>query len=169
MKVIFLLGALVSVLCSDDFSSREGEVTEFLEQVKFGTLCSGNPANKARGCDAKYGCGKYGASRGTRKHLGLDIVCADGATVSAPFDLTINGPAFPYNKGVKPAINNGLKLSGQAGLCFMLFYVKPVKTSGTVKKGQKLGTMLPMQKVYPGITSHVHVQMCDKSDPTKYF
>ncbi|KPP58224.1 leukocyte cell-derived chemotaxin 2-like [Scleropages formosus] len=69
---------------------------------------------------------------GTRKHMGLDIVCTDG-------------------------------------LCFKLFYVKPVKTSGTMKKGEKLGTMLPMQKVYTGITSHVHVQMCDKSDPTKYF
>uniref|UniRef100_A0A8C2HT14 Uncharacterized protein n=1 Tax=Cyprinus carpio TaxID=7962 RepID=A0A8C2HT14_CYPCA len=41
--------------------------------------------------------------------------------------------------------------------------------SGTLTKGQKIGTLLPMQEVYPGITSHVYVQMCDKSDPTKYF
>ncbi|XP_018592607.2 leukocyte cell-derived chemotaxin-2-like [Scleropages formosus] len=105
---------------------------------------------------------------GTRKHMGLDIVCTDGDTVLAPFHVKINGPASPYTTGVNAAINDGLNLSGQ-GLCFKLFYVKPVETSGTVEQGQELGTMLPMQEVYPGITSHVHVQMCNKSDPTKYF
>ncbi|XP_076877205.1 leukocyte cell-derived chemotaxin-2-like [Brachyhypopomus gauderio] len=136
------------------------------DQVKFGTLCSGNPKNNKRGCDKKYGCGNYGASRGTRKHLGLDIICSDGATVYAPFDVTVTGKAVPYTKD--NAINDGVSLTG-GGLCFKLFYLKPVKYSGTVKAGQKLGTLLPMQSVYPGITSHIHVQMCDKSDPTKYF
>uniref|UniRef100_A0A8C1HTV9 Si:ch211-132p1.4 n=2 Tax=Cyprinus carpio TaxID=7962 RepID=A0A8C1HTV9_CYPCA len=135
--------------------------------VKFGPLCSGNPSNSRRGFD-KEGYGYYGASRdgGKRKHEGLDIVCADGATVYAPFDVKLNGKAAPYTKN--NAINNGINLSGE-GLCFKLFYVKPDSYSGTLKKGQKIGTLLPMQKVYPGITSHVHVQMCDKSDPTKYF
>ncbi|KAG7465327.1 hypothetical protein MATL_G00175250 [Megalops atlanticus] len=98
--------------------------------------------------------------------MGLDIVCSDGATVYAPFDVTLHGRAIPYKKN--NAINNGLNLKGQ-GLCFKLFYMKPDKVTGTVKKGQKIGTLLPMQKVYPGITSHIHVQMYDKSDPTKYF
>ncbi|XP_062855956.1 leukocyte cell derived chemotaxin 2, tandem duplicate 1 isoform X2 [Trichomycterus rosablanca] len=137
------------------------------DQVKFGALCSGNPANTKRGCDKQYGCGNYGARRdgGKRKHMGLDIVCADGATVYAPFDVKLNGKAAPYKKN--NAINDGVGLSGE-GLCFKLFYMKPVKYSGTFKKGQKIGTLLPMQKVYPGITSHIHVQMCDQSDPTKY-
>uniref|UniRef100_A0AAY4CAR3 Leukocyte cell-derived chemotaxin-2 n=1 Tax=Denticeps clupeoides TaxID=299321 RepID=A0AAY4CAR3_9TELE len=100
------------------------------------------------------------------KHKGLDIVCADGSTIYAPFDVKLNGKAVPYRHN--NAINNGIKLSG-AGLCFKLFYVKPDKYSGSLKKGQKIGTLLPMQKVYPGITSHIHVQMCDESDPTKYF
>ncbi|XP_060783163.1 leukocyte cell derived chemotaxin 2, tandem duplicate 1 [Neoarius graeffei] len=137
-------------------------------QVKFGQLCSGNAANTKRGCDTTYGCGNYGASRngGKSKHSGLDIVCADGATVYAPFDVTITRKAVPYTHN--NAINNGLQLSG-GGLCFKLFYLKPDKYSGSVKKGQKLGTLLPMQTVYPGITSHIHVQLCDKSNPTKYF
>ncbi|XP_066505689.1 leukocyte cell derived chemotaxin 2, tandem duplicate 1 [Hoplias malabaricus] len=156
MKLIIVL--LCVVLCSLLVAG----------QVKFGALCSDNPGNTKRGCDGKYGCGNYGARRdgGKRKHLGLDIVCRDGATVFAPFDVKINGKAAPYKHN--NAINDGIRLSGQ-GLCFLMFYVKPDKYSGTVKKGQRLGTMLPMQKVYPGITSHVHVQMCDKSDPTKYF
>lgn len=56
-----------------------------------------------------------------------------------------------------------------ADLCFKLFYVRPDKVSGTLTKGERIGIMLPMQTVYPDITSHVHVQMCDKSDPTQYF
>ncbi|KAM9471135.1 leukocyte cell-derived chemotaxin-2-like [Clarias gariepinus] len=137
-------------------------------QVKFGQLCNGNSSNRKRSCDNKYGCGNYGASRdgGKRKHMGLDIACSDGATVYAPFDVTLNGKSVPYRNN--NAINDGIQLSG-GGLCFKLFYVKPSKYSGSLKKGQKLGTMLPMQSVYPGIGSHVHVQMCDKSDPTKYF
>ncbi len=48
---------------------------------------------------------------GKRKHEGLDIVCADGATVYAPFDVKLNGKAVPYKKN--NAINNGINLSGE--------------------------------------------------------
>ncbi|XP_066572424.1 leukocyte cell-derived chemotaxin-2 [Amia ocellicauda] len=134
--------------------------------LKFGALCSGNPGNSRRSCD-RYGCGKYGARRSNnRTHKGLDIICSDGTTVYAPFDATLNGHSRPYGNGNK--IDDGIGLSGQ-GLCVKLFYVKPDKITGRVKKGNKIGILLPMQKVYPGITSHVHVQMCDRSDPTKYF
>ncbi|MGH0121421.1 UNVERIFIED_CONTAM: hypothetical protein FKN15_019856 [Acipenser sinensis] len=56
----------------------------------------------------------------------------------------------------------------KTGVCVKLFYVKPFNYRGNVKKGDKIGNLLPMQKVYSGITSHIHVQMCDKSDPTPY-
>ncbi|XP_039639956.1 leukocyte cell-derived chemotaxin-2-like, partial [Perca fluviatilis] len=106
--------------------------------------------------------------RGTREHKGLDIVCRDGSTVYAPFDVTLHGKVTVYTDPAKAAINSGINLRGE-GLCFKLFYVQPDKTSGSVRKGERLGVMLPMQRVYPGITSHVHVQMCDKSNPTPYF
>uniref|UniRef100_A0A8C7N2K3 Uncharacterized protein n=1 Tax=Oncorhynchus kisutch TaxID=8019 RepID=A0A8C7N2K3_ONCKI len=96
------------------------------------------------------------------------IVCNDGATVYATFDVKLSGKVTVYTNPKKAAINDGINLSGE-GLCFKLFYVKPDSYSGVVKKGQGIGTLLPMQSVYPGITSHVLVQMCDKSDPTKYF
>uniref|UniRef100_A0A3Q4GDP9 Leukocyte cell-derived chemotaxin-2-like n=1 Tax=Neolamprologus brichardi TaxID=32507 RepID=A0A3Q4GDP9_NEOBR len=136
--------------------------------VKFGQLCSSNPSNSRRTSD-RWGQGQYGAGRGTRLHQGLDIKCRDGAAVYAPFDVTLNGRLTVYTDPNKAAINEGINLSGE-GLCFKLFYVRPDRTSGTVKKGQRIGTMLPMQSVYPGITSHVHVQMCDRMiDPTQYF
>nr|XP_019968721.1 PREDICTED: leukocyte cell-derived chemotaxin-2-like [Paralichthys olivaceus] len=137
------------------------------DAVRFGQLCSGNSANTRRTLDS-WGHGHYGARRGTREHKGLDIVCSDGSIVYAPFDVTLEGRLTVYTDTKKAAINNGINLRGE-GLCFKLFYVNPDRTLGSVRKGQRIGTMMPMQSVYPGITSHVHVQMCDKSDPTQYF
>ncbi|CAF92686.1 unnamed protein product [Tetraodon nigroviridis] len=135
--------------------------------VKFGQLCAGNSNNRRRISD-RWGQGHYGASRGGRTHKGLDIMCKDGSAVYAPFDVTLNGRLTVYTDPTKKAINEGINLSGE-NLCFKLFYVRPDKVSGKVRKGERIGIMLPMQTVYPGITSHVHVQMCDKSDPTQYF
>uniref|UniRef100_A0A3Q1FRD1 Leukocyte cell derived chemotaxin 2 n=1 Tax=Acanthochromis polyacanthus TaxID=80966 RepID=A0A3Q1FRD1_9TELE len=108
--------------------------------------------------------------REDRVHQGLDIECRDGSTVYAPFDVTLDRKVIVYNdpENLKTAINEGIQMRGE-GLCFKLFYVRPDRTSGTVRKGERIGTMLPMQRVYPGITSHVHVQMCDRSNPTGYF
>jgi len=43
--------------------------------------------------------------------LGLDILCADGDTVYAPFDVKLNGISRPYSKN--NAINDGINLSGK--------------------------------------------------------
>ncbi|MGH0116666.1 UNVERIFIED_CONTAM: hypothetical protein FKN15_012261 [Acipenser sinensis] len=132
--------------------------------LKFGVLCNGYSGNVKRRCDS-YGCGNYGAKRGGHLHKGLDIKCSDGCTVYAPFDAKLNGQARPYGNG--NLIDDGITLSGK-GVCVKLFYVKPFNYRGNVKKGDKIGNLLPMQKVCSGITSHIHVQMCDKSDPTPY-
>uniref|UniRef100_A0A3P8UNM4 Bardet-Biedl syndrome 1 n=1 Tax=Cynoglossus semilaevis TaxID=244447 RepID=A0A3P8UNM4_CYNSE len=137
------------------------------QAVRFGQLCAGNANNDRRMSDT-WGQGHYGARRGGRDHKGLDIRCSDGSVVYAPFDVTLNGALTVYTDPKKAAINSGINLAGE-GLCFKLFYVRPDRTSGTVTKGNRIGVMLPMQSVYPGITSHVHVQMCDKSNPTEYF
>ncbi|XP_040922538.1 leukocyte cell-derived chemotaxin-2-like [Toxotes jaculatrix] len=135
--------------------------------VKFGQLCSGNSENSRRTSDS-WGQGHYGARRGNRDHRGLDIMCSDDSIVYAPFDVTLHGKVIVYTDPEKAAINSGINLEGE-GLCFKLFYVRPDRTSGSVRKGERIGIMLPMQSVYPGITSHIHVQMCDKTDPTPYF
>ncbi|XP_062380452.1 leukocyte cell derived chemotaxin 2, tandem duplicate 1 [Sardina pilchardus] len=170
MKVAIVLAVLVStVVSTDQLFGHQEKLRHERSLVKFGALCSGNPTNQKRGCDVK-GCGNYGAKRGSRTHKGLDIVCNDGATVYAPFDVQLNGKAVPYGSpsDLQKLINDGVNLSGE-GLCFKLFYVKPDKYRGSLKKGDRIGILHPMQRVYRGITSHTHVQMCDRSDPTKYF
>uniref|UniRef100_A0A8C8SIS6 M23ase beta-sheet core domain-containing protein n=1 Tax=Pelusios castaneus TaxID=367368 RepID=A0A8C8SIS6_9SAUR len=134
---------------------------------QWGQICAGNPSNKIRGCDG-YGCGHYGAPRKSkdgsrRQHKGVDVVCSDGSTVFAPFSGTIERQVIPYKQN--NAINNGVQLRG-SGFCVKLLYIKPVKYRGQIKKGDKIGVMLPMQSVYRGMTSHVHVENCDRTNPT---
>ncbi|XP_061702407.1 leukocyte cell-derived chemotaxin-2-like [Syngnathoides biaculeatus] len=154
MKKVALLAALLALAC-------------VCEGVTFGQLCEGNPNNNRRTSDS-LGHGHYEGSGHGGAHHGLDIICDDGSVVYAPFDGTLNGRLTAYTDPAKAAINSGIMLEGE-GLCVKLFYVNPDQTSGRVSKGQRLGVMMPMQSVYPGITSHVHVEMCDQSDPTKYF
>ncbi|XP_068947984.1 leukocyte cell-derived chemotaxin-2 [Petaurus breviceps papuanus] len=130
----------------------------------WGVICAGKDKNTIRGRD-RYGYGKYGAPRGERTHNGVDVSCADGSVVKAPFDGMIVRQAKPYK--TDNAINDGVQIISK-DYCIKMFYVKPVKYKGSIKKGEKLGILLPMQKVYPGITSHVHVENCNLSDPTSY-
>uniref|UniRef100_A0A8C9FYI5 Uncharacterized protein n=1 Tax=Pavo cristatus TaxID=9049 RepID=A0A8C9FYI5_PAVCR len=58
-------------------------------------------------------------------------------------------------------------LSGRdKSFCVKLVCIHPIRYNGRISKGQVLGRMLPMQRVFPGITSHIHVENCDHSDPT---
>ncbi|NXS93702.1 LECT2 protein, partial [Jacana jacana] len=125
-------------------------------------ICSSQPSNRIRDCDS-YGCGRYNAPRGGRRHKGVDVLCEDGAVVYAPFTGNIVSRARPYGNG--NAIDNGVQLSG-SGFCVKMFYIEPVKYNGPITKGEKIGVLLPMQRVYRGIKSHVHIQNCDLTDPT---
>ncbi|KAM8798843.1 leukocyte cell-derived chemotaxin-2 [Eudromia elegans] len=128
-------------------------------------ICRGNPTNKIRGCD-KYGCGSFGAHRhgGKGKHVGVDVICADGATVYAPFSGQLSGPIKFFRNG--NAIDDGVQITG-SGYCVKLVCIHPIRYHGTIQRGQELGRMLPMQRVFPGIVSHIHIENCDHSDPTR--
>uniref|UniRef100_A0A674K7D8 Peptidase M23 domain-containing protein n=1 Tax=Terrapene triunguis TaxID=2587831 RepID=A0A674K7D8_9SAUR len=81
----------------------------------------------------------------------------------APFSGTIERQVIPYK--ISNAINNGLQLHG-SGFCVKMLYMQPVKYGGQIPKGNEIGVMLPMQRVYPGITSHVHIENCNRTDLT---
>ncbi|XP_072204583.1 leukocyte cell-derived chemotaxin-2 [Excalfactoria chinensis] len=136
------------------------------QDTRWATVCAGNPTNEIRGCD-KYGCGYFGAPRRNgkgEKHRGVDVICADGATVYAPFSGELSGPVKFFHNG--NAIDDGIQISG-SGFCVKLLCIHPIRYNGRISKGQVLGRMLQMQRVFPGITSHIHVENCDHSDPTR--
>ncbi|KAJ1195087.1 hypothetical protein NDU88_004369 [Pleurodeles waltl] len=131
---------------------------------KFAMICSGQRSNLVRNCDL-YGCGCYRCPRGRKYLKGVDVVCRDGSTVYAPFTGTISNHAMCYGDVEDSPGSEGFTFIG-SGFCFKIFNVKPDDHDGPVMKGCRLGTMLPMQARYPRITSHIHIQKCDLSDPT---
>lgn len=130
---------------------------------------------KARGCDAGgWGCGSFGASRGTRKHNGLDIITTPGQTIYSPISGKVTRFPYPYSgdfnyTGIE-IVNSTYKVK--------IFYVKPkVVLDAQVKQGQEIATAQNISAKYsPQMTNHAHIEVYKKQDnnwilidPTKLF
>jgi len=126
-------------------------------------LCSSFGSNQKRLCDS-YGCGNYGAARGSRAHLGWDVKCNGGATVYAPFAGTVTRRVLPYGDGT--CCDTGFEINGTgqfAGHSVMIFYCEPNRVSmpSTVNKGQAVATHrgLHCGCYGTGMTDHIHYQV----------
>ena len=119
-----------------------------------------------RKCD-EHGCGHYGASRGSRIHEGVDLICPPGKEVASGVVGTVtklghtysDDPSFRY---VQVTAN---------GYHFRFFYVAPLVSEGdTVGPDTVIGHMQTLRGRYPGITEHchfeIHNQRGEPVDPT---
>lgn len=52
--------------------------------------------------------------------------------------------------------------------CVKIFNIRPYRYLGPVAQGQALGYLLPLQERFSGITSHLALQMCDGTDPSRF-
>lgn len=119
-----------------------------------------------RKCDA-HGCGEFRASRGSRKHNGVDLECLPGTLVSSPVCGTVTKLGYPYSDDLSFRY---VQVESQ-GYEFRIFYVDPLVSVGDqVRKGDILGACQGLQGRYPGITNHVHLEIKDDHgdfvDPT---
>lgn len=126
-------------------------------------LCSSFSTNQKRACDS-YGCGNYGASRGSSMHGGWDVKCNGGATVYAPYAGVVVRKAYPYGDGT--CCDTGFLIDGSgqfAGHSTMIFYCEPDRVSmgATVTKGQAVATHkgLHCGCYGTGMTDHIHYQL----------
>ncbi|KAI1903056.1 hypothetical protein AGOR_G00023260 [Albula goreensis] len=127
-------------------------------------LCSSHPQNRVRACD-RFGCGAFNSKRRGKLHKAVDVVCDDYAVVNAPFSGTLDGPV---GRRVGSQIQyDGVKLSNSE-FCVKIFHIRPYRYTGKVTQGQALGYLLPLQESFSGITSHLELQMCDRSDPSQF-
>jgi len=112
-----------------------------------------------RRCDS-YGCGHYGASRdgGRRKHAGQDYIAAyPGQPVFAPAGGTVSaGPA--YGDGRYPELTL-VRISSGATVVKLMYVAPTVSTGQYVNAGEQIGTVQSLQKRYPGIPNHVHMEV----------
>jgi hypothetical protein len=112
-----------------------------------------------RGND-KWGSGFFGASRGNRPHLGVDVKTTPGERIYAPADMWIERTSNPYSTGSY----SGLKFrmsSNSRTFVGRVFYVLPNSevVGLEVKQGQFIGTAQDISKKYPGMINHAHWQL----------
>ena len=107
-----------------------------------------------------YGDGEFRAPRdgGQRMHEGVDYVAERGQPVAAPMSgyVTRIGYAYPgderfqYVEITNPAL----------GYTARVFYVDPkVREGQAVRVGAVIGADHSLQRRYPGITDHVHLEV----------
>jgi hypothetical protein len=110
-----------------------------------------------RGNDT-WGGGDLGDSRGDRPHLGVDYVVLPGEPITAPFDFQITGPSFPYADTLSLT---GVQGKTPEGYDVRIWYLvpNPLLFGANVMKGDVIGLAQSLQKRYPGITDHIHVQV----------
>ncbi|CAM4158958.1 MULTISPECIES: M23 family metallopeptidase [Flavobacterium] len=126
-----------------------------------------------RTCDL-HGCGSFGASRGNRKHNGIDIITVPGEKIMSPISGTVTRYPYPYGNDLSytgiEIVNSEYKIK--------MFYLKPIAPIGsTVFAGKIIGVSQNIAAKYStAMTNHVHLEVYKKQgtnwiliDPTNLF
>ena len=121
-----------------------------------------NPTGAApRGHD-DFGDGEFGARRdgGSRSHEGVDYTAQAGQDVRAPISgyVTKIGYAYSGSSDLK-----FVEITNPAlGYVARAFYVDPgVEVGQSVRLGESIGSVESLQRHYPGITDHVHLEVME--------
>ena len=124
-----------------------------------------------RECD-EQGCGYFGASRGSRKHVGIDIECSINAPILSPISGVVTKVGFPYSDEDKKHFRY-IEVT-KDDYRFRFFYLSPVlKVGDDVDAGDLLGYSQDLTTTYKGIAQHCHFEVKDKEgnhiDPTPVY
>ena len=113
------------------------------------------------------GAGYYGASRGARKHMGVDFVAKPGAEVHhlpTAKAGTVTKLGFPYRHDLSFRY---VEVTCDEGYKQRYFYVDPrVSVDDWVEPGDLLGVCQELP--YEGITQHYHFEVVTGSRPKVY-
>lgn len=118
-------------------------------------------------CRDRYGAGYFGASRGKRKHNGVDFVIQPGTQVCAFQRGTVTKLGYCYAKHPQYRY---VEITDSRGYRCRYFYVCPAVSDGSdIDRGSPLGTAQDLAPLYPGITPHIHFEvMTMKSDGIQF-
>jgi murein DD-endopeptidase MepM/ murein hydrolase activator NlpD len=111
---------------------------------------------EVRGAD-KHGQGYFGASRGNRKHNGIDLLIEPGQRIVSPIDGKVIRDAYPYAGDLKWS---GCLIKGK-GMEVKMFYMRLLKgiIGSQVKQGQEIGWAQNIAHKYAGMLPHVHLEI----------
>ena len=116
-----------------------------------------SPTGKGIRIDSS-GSGYYGASRGGRRHNGVDFLCDAGQIVSAPFNMEIVRISKPYHDSDLSGIV--WKSGASTG---KIFYFLPFEEliGLYVMEGQAIGSAQSVAEYYrtDEMSDHIHFQV----------
>lgn len=111
------------------------------------------------------GSGAFGASRGSRKHNGVDIACLKGTMVISPVDGMVTKIGYPYDpRDANKGHLRYVEVTTVRGNRHRFFYVLPtdeVEVGVAVEAGDILGKTQGLTAIYPSITDHFHYEVID--------
>lgn len=118
------------------------------------------------------GDGHFGAPRGSRKHIGIDLLSYVGENVLSPVDGVVHRWGRAYvNLTDELYTYRIVVIRDKNGYKHELFYVNPKEpflvVGSTVKAGQRIGTTQDLRIQYPeayDMQNHIHLQVKDKDD-----
>ena len=122
-----------------------------------------------RECD-DYGCGYFGAPRGTRKHNGRDIACYPGTQIFPEIGGKVTKLGHPYSDNPRTEYNEFnfryVEITDNLGRRWRYFYIKPsVDIGAYVSEDDIIGIAQDLRDVYgdtknkKAITCHVHLEV----------
>lgn len=118
-----------------------------------------------RKCDS-FGCGHFGASRGSRTHNGVDLLTPPHKKIPSPVSGTVTKLGYPYGDDLTFRY---VEIT-QKDYKYRLFYVNPTVAVGTeIKQGDIVGLSQDLDKRYKGIPNHIHFEILKDGryvDPT---
>jgi len=104
----------------------------------------------------KWGEGHYGASRGKRKHNGVDYACYPGSKVYPKSLGKVTKIGYPYSDDLSFLY---VEVTTRGALIERYFYIEPSVILGDiVSRDDIIGTTQKLGNRYPGITEHYHYE-----------
>ena len=117
-----------------------------------------NPPKRGADC---HGSGHYGASRGDRKHVGVDFACYPNSAIYPEKDGKVTKIGYPYGDDL---LFRYIEVTDYADYVVRYFYVRPIESlqeGDRVNPNEIIGYSQELGERYPGITEHVHCEVRD--------
>lgn len=132
-----------------------------------------NSDNAKRKCDP-FGCGHFGASRGSQSHKGIDFTVTKSEKIKAPFDCQIIRYGFPYADDKSQELLEIKGLKQFSSYTAKIMYIKPLLALGSVvKKGATLCLAGDISEKFGAtMTPHVHFELYENGElvnPDSFF
>lgn len=121
-----------------------------------------------RGTDS-HGSGAFGASRGSRKHNGIDFSAQPNSRVHSVCAGEVTKLGYPYSDDLGYRY---IQITDTDGYDVRYFYVRPLVVDGDhVGFDEAIGFVQDLDQRYKGITPHIHFEVKKDGefvDPEKY-